>query len=97
MSADCVQRWLEAREKLEEYTRRVEKYRRLIEDSMLSGNQSELSHVKPDGERICIRLSSQTRESLSKRDVPVDVWATYCKATRFRTLRVTRARREDED
>lgn len=97
MSSECIQKWLEAREKLEEYTRRVEKYRRLIEESMLSHNQSELSHVTPDGERLCLRLSSQTRESLSKRDVPADVWATYSKATRFRTLRVAKARSAEDD
>lgn len=95
--SEHIQKWIEAREKLDEYTRRVEKYRRLIEDSMLHANQSELSHVTPDGERLRIRLSSQTRESLSKRDVPADVWATYCKATRFRTLRVTRARGDDDE
>lgn len=91
MSAEAppIAKWLEAREKLDEYTKRVEKYRNQIEEYMVENHLNEIPSSHPQtGARLTIQLSSQSRESLSKKDVPTEVWERYCKATRFRTLRV---------
>lgn len=89
-----IEKWLELREKLEEYTKRVEKYRDLVESYMVESGSSELTHTdKTSGQEWRVTLSSSSRESLSKNDIPSEIWEKYCKASRFRTLRVTRVKK----
>lgn len=86
-----VAKWLESKQKLDEYTKKTEKYRKLIELYMIENGAKELYHTSHGGIGNAthkVTLSTCSRETLGKRDVPSDLWEKYCKATRFRTLRV---------
>ena len=89
-------KWMEARQKLEEYTKRVEKYRKLVEQFMLDSSVSSLPFVdKISGLSMKVTMTMMSRETLSKNDVPSDIWDKYCKASRFRTLRISKQKQEE--
>lgn len=93
-----VAKWLDSRQKLEEYTKKVEKYKALVQQYMTETGVNKMSGQSSDGKLYKIALSSRARESLSKKDVPSDIWEQYAKASRFRVLTATEERKlNDED
>lgn len=87
-----IDKWMDMKEKLEEYTKKTEKYRAVIERYMVDNGVSTIPFTRPDEDEIErkmeVVLSSTSRETLAKRDVPPEIWEQFCKSTRFRTLRV---------
>lgn len=100
MAADnissVVTKWLECRQKLDEYTRKTERYRNLVEQHMVDSGINRMAGWSSDGKAYKISLSTRSRESLSKKDVPPEVWEQYAKASRFRVLLATEEKKSDE-
>lgn len=86
-----IDKWLELREKVADYEKKLEKYRKIIENEMVQSGINELSH-----KQYTITLTTSTRESLCKKDVPRDIWESYSKASRFRVLRVKKNKENNE-
>ncbi len=89
-------RWLDYRQKADEYTKKVEKYRQLVEQGMIDASVTQTRAQTSDGKIYKVSLSNRSRESLSKKDVPSDVWEQYAKASRFRVLLAQEEKKSDE-
>lgn len=94
--SSTVAKWLECRQKLDEYTRKVERYRAIVEQHMMDAGLNRMTGYAHDGKPYKITLSTRSRESLSKKDVPPEVWEQYAKASRFRVLLATEEKKAED-
>ena len=78
---ETIEKFIETKTKLGELEKKHEKYRKIIEEHMISQNLSEIKHTNWK-----IKKTLSTRESISKKDLPPDIWEKYCKISRFTTI-----------
>ena len=86
---ELIEKWLDLRQRRDELDKRCEKYRLMVQDHM---RQNNLDVVQLGEHRIT--KSSMKRESISKKDVPQDLWDKYHKTSLYTVLRVWRGKKE---
>lgn len=90
---ETVEKFLEIKKQLSELEKRHEKYRKWIESYMEKEQMMEIEH-----DNITIKLTKQQRESVSKKDLPPEVWSKYAKRTSFNVIKVSKkGDKEDRD
>ena len=80
-------KFIQTKQKLDELQEKHDKYRKYIEEYMLRENLTSVEHSF-DGKKYNIKKSLMSRESISKKDLPEDIWDKYCKSSSYTTIRV---------
>lgn len=92
MSRDSdLTKFIETKLKLDELQKRHDKYRKIIEEHMLQEGLTSLEHTV-DNQKYKIKKSLMSRESISKKELPQEIWDRYCKSSSFTTLRATKTK-----
>jgi uncharacterized protein Yka (UPF0111/DUF47 family) len=86
-----ITKFIELKIKLDELQDRYDRYRKLVEEHMIKENITSIEHVV-DNQKYKIKKSLLSRESISKKDLPSDIWEKYCKSSSYSTLRVTKTK-----
>lgn len=82
---ETIEKFLEIKKQLSELEKRHEKYRKWIESYMEKEQMMEIEH-----DTVTIKLTKQQRESVSKKDLPAEVWSKYAKRTSFNVIKVSK-------
>lgn len=82
-----IAKFIETKNKLEDLQKRHERYRKIIEEHMISEGVVELTQ-KVDSDSYQIKKTLMTRETISKKELPKEVWDRYSKASSFSIIRV---------
>lgn len=69
-----LKQWDETRETISELEKKMEKYKRLASRFMLKKNTTELVYGK-----YVLKQKKLSRETISKKDLPKDIWKMYSK------------------
>lgn len=84
-------KFIETKLKLDELQKRHDKYRKIIEEYMTQDGLTSLEHAV-DSKKYKIKKSLMSRESISKKELPKEIWDKYCKSSSYTTLRITKAK-----
>jgi len=80
-------KFIQIKQKIDELQERHDRYRKNIEEYMLKENLNAVEHAV-DGKTYNIKKSLMSRESISKKELPEDIWDRYCKSSSYTTIRV---------
>lgn len=80
-------KFIQIKQKLDELEERHDRYRKSIEEYMLKEGLTSIEHTV-DGKTYNIKKSLMSRESISKKELPEDIWNKYCKSSSYTTIRV---------
>lgn len=84
---EMIAKFIEAKQKIAEWEKRHEKYKTQIEEYMRDRDLTTIDHTNDDIS-YQIKKLIMNRETLCKKDVPVDIWERYSKSTRYTMIRV---------
>lgn len=91
MSLSELTKFIELKIKLDELQERYEKYRKIVEEHMIRENITSIEH-SVDNQQYKIKKSLLSRESISKKELPKEIWDKYCKSSSYSTLRITKTK-----
>ena len=84
---ETIEKYIEVKERISDLEKKQQKYKELIEEYLLSKGASSLDQrVKDD--LYNIKKTMCTKETISKKDLPVDIWEKYCSTSRYSMLTV---------
>lgn len=90
--SQLLKRWYEIHSQIKQ----LEKEENLIKEKIKSAMVTKgLTQVRGGDYRVSYR--QMTRESLSKKDCPVDVWSKYCKKSSFHVMKIENIGESNED
>ena len=89
MESPDITKFIEIKHKLDELQERYDRHRKNIEDYMIRENMTSIEHTV-DNQKYRIKKSILSRESVSKKDIPDDIWNKYCKSSSYTTLRISK-------
>lgn len=84
-----LSKFIETKLKLDELQKRHDKYRKIIEEHMIKEGLNMINH-KIDNQNYKIKKSLMSRESISKKELPQEIWDKYCKSSSYSTLRISK-------
>ena len=87
--SDSLTKFIEIKNKLAELEKRYEKYRKIIEQHMVENQISKINHTI-DNDHYSIKKTASSRQSISKKDLPSDIWNKYCKSTSYHIITITK-------
>lgn len=73
--------WHEIKQNIKRLEKRSERYRRIIEKYMTDKGLRKLTQNDHT-----VSLQSRTTSSISRKDIPSDVWEKYCKTSQYNVL-----------
>jgi hypothetical protein len=82
-----IAKFIETKTKLEDLQKRHERYRKIIEEHMMREGLVELTQ-KIDGDSYQIKKTLSSRETISKKELPKEVWDRYSKSSTYSMIRV---------
>jgi uncharacterized protein Yka (UPF0111/DUF47 family) len=91
MSSNELTKFIELKLKLDELQDRYEKYRKIVEEHMIRENLTSIEQ-SIDNQQYKIKKSLLSRESISKKELPKEIWDKYCKSSSYTTLRITKTK-----
>jgi hypothetical protein len=71
---NLLDKWYEAKQEISSLEKKIEKYKLYVEDIMNKRNIDVLS-----SDKITVQRKEQNRTTISKKDLPSDIWDRYCK------------------
>lgn len=81
---ELLNNWFEAKQRLAELEKKCDKYKLMADKIMnIRGEDSLKTRT------LKLTKTDMERETLSKKDVPKDIWNTYAKVSSFSTYRLT--------
>lgn len=89
MSQEDISKFIETKIKMDELQKRHDKYRKIVEEHMIQNGITSIEHPV-NGQNYKIKKSLLSRESISKKELPQDIWDRYCKSSSYTTLRITK-------
>ncbi len=84
-----ISKFIEIKHKLDELQERYDRYRKNVEDYMLDQNITTIEHTL-DNQKYRIKKSLLSRETISRKELPPEIWDKYCKSSSYTTLRLTK-------
>ena len=81
---ELLQKWYETKAEIATLEKKCEKYKRCSEKIMENMNKNLLSTSK-----FILKKVDMTRNTISKNDVPVEIWNKYSKETSFSSFYLT--------
>jgi len=76
--------WFEAKQKIAELEKKCDKYKSIADKIMNMKGEDSLK-----SKTFKLTKTDIERETIAKKDVPKDIWKTYCKTSSFSTYRLT--------
>ena len=70
---DILEKWKECKKKVSEYEKESEKYKEAVQKYMDKKNTNKL-----EGSYYTVSRRNNTREQLSKSNIPINIWKQYC-------------------
>lgn len=89
MSQEDISKFIETKLKMDELQKRHDKYRKIVEEHMLQQGLVSIEQTV-NGQNYKIKKSLLSRESISKKELPQDIWDRYCKSSSYTTLRISK-------
>ncbi len=86
-------KFIETKEKLAELEKKYEKYRKMVEDLMIHDHTNLITHTYDD-QSYQIKKTLSARQSVSKADLPQEIWEKYAKTSTFHIIRVDKVKTE---
>jgi hypothetical protein len=86
---DNISKFIEIKLKLDELQKRHDKYRKIVEEHMIQQGLTSIEHTF-NNQNYKIKKSILSRESISKKELPQDIWEKYCKSSSYSTLRISK-------
>ena len=83
-SLNFLEQWNEAKMKISDLERKCEKYKRAADKVMNAKGTNSIKYGD-----ITVKRKDIARSTLSKKDVPRDIWDRYCKATSYTAYYLT--------
>ena len=80
-----VERWMELKKMQAEVEKKCEQYREKVEEHMKQNRVDQLFH-----KGLTITRVQSKRETISRKDLPEELWDRYHKTSLFTVLRVTK-------
>lgn len=87
-----LEKWYECKEKMKLLEERIGKYKGLIEAEMSEGKTSTIT-----GARYRVSKRVLSRDTLSKKDVPEEVWRRYAKRSSFPAFYLSRVEERESN
>jgi hypothetical protein len=84
---ETIEKYIDYKEKSSEIEKKLEKYRKIIEEYMMNQNLTEIKH-----NGVTLKKTLSSRESIAKKDLPSDIWGKYCKTSRFTVITVSKSK-----
>lgn len=81
---ELLSNWFEAKQRLAELEKKCDKYK-LMADRIMNIRGEDTLKTR----NFKLTKSDMERETLSKKDVPKDIWNMYAKVSSFSTFRLT--------
>jgi|Laugresu1bdmlbsd_1035121.scaffolds.fasta_scaffold06897_2 hypothetical protein len=79
---DYFSKYIETKNKLKELEKKADKYNKIIQDYMTKENINSFEHDHED-KTYKFKKSIVARESISKKELPSEIWDKYCKSTSY--------------
>lgn len=89
MSQEDISKFIETKIKMDEIQKRHDKYRKIVEEHMIQNGITTIEQTV-NGQNYKIKKSLLSRESISKKELPQDIWDRYCKSSSYTTLRISK-------
>lgn len=86
---DFLSKYIETKNKLKELEKKTEKYNKMIQEYMTKENMNSLIH-EHDNQKYKFKKSVVSRDTISKKDLPVDVWDKYSKSSSYVMLHLSK-------
>lgn len=95
--SEIIDKFIDIKEKLSEMERKHEKYRKIISEWMTKSDLKNIRHKSDSGEIYVLKKTLMARQSVSKEDLPKEIWEKYAKTSTFHTIRVDREKKEKKE
>lgn len=82
---EILQKWYEAKEKVAQLEKRIDKYKKIIDHKMNKQNTNKLTY-----KNYSVNRRNSVRTSVCKADLPTDIWSKYCSRTSFSVFTVSK-------
>jgi hypothetical protein len=86
---EALTKFIESKQKLSEIEKRVDKYREIVDNYMKECGKDSLEHLM-GSEKYVVKRTSSSRESISKKDLPPEIWQKYYKTSRFSVINISK-------
>jgi hypothetical protein len=86
---DFLSKYIETKNKLKELEKKNEKYNKIIQEYMTKESLNSLVH-EYDNQKYKFKKSIISRDTISKKDLPIDVWDKYSKSSSYVMLSLTK-------
>ena len=70
---DILEKWEECKNQASYYEKESEKYKKAVQDYMTKKDKNTIS-----GKIYTVSRRNNTREQLSKNNIPIELWQKYC-------------------
>jgi len=87
--SESITKFIDIKQKIAELEKKHDKYKSIIDTYMSEKKLSKLEQ-NLDGESYIIKKTASSRESISKKDLPEDIWVKYCSTSRFNVITVNK-------
>jgi hypothetical protein len=88
---ETLQKFIDIKEKISELEKKHNKYKELIEAHLLSKGVNKLEQ-KVNDDLYIVKKTMASRESISKKDLPEEIWSKYCSTSRYSVLTVKKSK-----
>jgi hypothetical protein len=79
-----LQKWTEAKNKIAELEKNIEKYKRVANSVMEEQGNNTISN-----DYFTLRRKEMSRTTISKKDVPIEIWNKYSKPCKYKAYYLT--------
>jgi hypothetical protein len=86
---DFLSKYIETKNKLKELEKKTEKYNKMIQEYMTKENMNYLIH-EHDNQKYKFKKSIVSRDTISKKDLPLDIWDKYSKSSSYVMLHLSK-------
>lgn len=91
---DILTKFIETKSKIDELEKKHEKYRKMIEEYMMKEDLEKIEHYNQvDGQKYKLKKMMMSRETISKKELPKDIWDKYCKSSTYSMIRLTKSKK----
>lgn len=92
---DFLSKYIETKNKLKELEKKNEKYNKIIQEYMTKENINSLIH-EHDNQKYKFKKSVISRDIISKKDLPLDIWDKYSKSSSYIMLALTKIKNDQK-
>lgn len=85
---ELLENWFQTKKNIAVLEKKCERYKKLAE-KLMDAKEEENLH----SDKYILTRRNMTRENLSKKNVPADIWSKYCKKSQFSAYYFTKKKK----